>query len=85
MSLLDLYICATTYFTKVVYSSSFHWALALFICFRLMLGLAFRVHAAGHMYQKISFVVSVLSNLFTRALPGLLLEHPFRVQAAFCN
>jgi len=40
VNLFALYICATTYFTKVVNTGSLHWDLALFIYFRSKSGLS---------------------------------------------
>ena len=60
-------------------SGSFHWALSVFIYFRFML--AFRVHFAGDVNQKISFATTALSNTFARSLLGLI--HWSR--AALCN
>ena len=62
-----MFVPTPTSLIKVVNSGSFHWALSVFIYFRLML--AFRVQFAGDVNQKISFVATVLSNTFARAHP----------------
>jgi len=49
---------------------SMHWALLLFKYFCSMS--AFRLHVAGDLNQKLSFVASFLSTSFARALLGLI-------------
>jgi len=48
------------------------WALLLFKYCIFVPCLAFRIHVAGDLNQKLSLVASVLSTSFARALLGLI-------------
>jgi len=59
------------------------WGLCVVLCYYSSIFspcLAFRIHVAGDLNQKLSFVASVRSTSFARALLGLIRWRPSRSQ-----